>query len=104
VRWQTSPKRVVLKVRTSGKVSLFNAAGSVDLVADVNGWFTDGTTSNAAGDVFTGTSPNRIMDTRLGGAPAGPGSTIHMNVLGQGGVPADAHSVVLNVTVTNPTA
>ena len=27
-----------------------------------------------------------------------------MNVLGQGGVPADAHSVVINVTVTNPTA
>jgi len=104
VAGQTSANRVVVKVGTGGKVSLYNPAGTVDLVADVNGWFTDGTTNTAAGDIFTGTSPNRIMDTRLGGSPAGPGSTIHMNVVGQGGVPANAHSVVLNVTVTNPTA
>ena len=104
VAGQTVPNRVVVKVGTGGMITLFNAAGSVDLVADVNGWFTDGTTSDASGDVFTGTSPSRIMDTRLGGAPAGPGSTIHMNVVGQGGVPSSAHSVVLNVTVTNPTA
>ncbi len=102
VAGQTVPNRVVAKVSSGGKVSLYNAAGSVNLVADVNGWFTDGTTSNASGDIFTGTSPSRIMDTRLGGAPAGPASTIHMNVIGQGGVPAGAHSVVLNVTVTNP--
>jgi hypothetical protein len=103
VAGQTVPNRVIVKVGTGGKVSLFNAAGSVDLVADVNGWFTDGTTSTASGDVFTGTSPKRIMDTRLGGSPAGPGTTIHMNVLGQGGVPSNAHSVVINVTVTDPT-
>jgi hypothetical protein len=103
VAGQTVPNRVVVKVGTAGKVSLFNAAGSVDLVADLNGFFTDATGS-PSGDIFTGTSPSRIMDTRLGGAPAGPGSTIHMNVIGQGGVPSGAHSVVINVTVTNPTA
>lgn len=102
VAGQTVPNRVIVKVGTGGKVSLYNPAGTVDLVADVNGWFTDGTTSNAAGDIFFGTGPNRIMDTRLGGAPAGPASTIHMNVWNQGGVPTTAHSVVLNVTVTNP--
>jgi hypothetical protein len=101
---QTVPNRVIVKVGTAGKVSLFNAAGSVDLIADVNGWFTDGS-AGSAGDIFTGLTPNRIMDTRLGGSPMGPGSTIHMNVAGQGGVPpTGAHSVVLNVTVTNPTA
>jgi hypothetical protein len=99
---QTVPNRVIVKVGTGGKVSLYNPAGTVDLVADVNGWFTDGTSNTASGDVFTGTTPSRIMDTRLGGAPAGPASTIHMNVVGQGGVPAGAHSAVLNVTVTNP--
>ena len=105
VAGQTVPNRVIVKVGTGGKVTLFNAAGNVDLIADVNGWFTDGTTSNAAGDIFNGTGPNRIMDTRLGGSPIGPGATIHMNVAGQGGVPASgAHSVVLNVTVTMPTA
>ena len=104
VAHQTVPNRVIVRVGTGGKVSLFNAAGNVDLVADVNGWFTDGTTSNAAGDIFTGVNPNRILDTRLGGSPIGPGQTIHMNVTGQGGVPAGAHSVVINVTATNPTA
>ena len=105
VAGQTVPNRVIVKVGTGGMVSFFNAAGNVALIADVNGWFTDGTTSNASGDVFTGTEPNRIMDTRQGGSPIGPGQTIHMNVAGQGGVPASgAHSVVINVTVTNPTA
>ena len=104
VAHQTVPNRVIVKVGTGGKVSLFNAAGNVDLVADVNGWFTDGTTSNAAGDIFTGVNPNRIMDTRLGGSPIGPGQTVHMNVIGQAGIPAAAHSVVINVTATNPTA
>jgi hypothetical protein len=103
VAGQTVPNRVIVKVGTAGKVTLFNAAGSIDLVADVNGWFTDAS-GTPSGDVFTGTSPSRIMDTRLGGAPAGPASTIHMNVIGQGGVPAGAHTVVINVTVTNPTA
>jgi hypothetical protein len=98
---QTVPNRVTVKVGTGGKVSLYNAAGSVNLVADVNGWFTNAT-GTPSGDIFVGTSPKRIMDTRLGGAPAGPASTTHMNVTGQGGVPAGAHSVVLNVTVTNP--
>lgn len=105
VAGQTVPNRVIVKVGTGGNVTLFNASGAVDLVADVNGWFTDGTTSTASGDIFNGTGPNRIMDTRLGGSPIGPGGVIHMNVAGQGGVPASgAHSVVLNVTVTNPTA
>jgi hypothetical protein len=104
VAGQTVPNRVIVKVGTGGQVSLFNAAGSINLVADVNGWFTD-TTAGQSGDIFVGTSPSRIMDTRLSGAPAGPASTIHMNVAGQGGVPSSgAHSVVLNVTVTNPAA
>jgi hypothetical protein len=104
VAGQTVPNRVIVKVGTGGKVSLFNAAGSINLVADVNGWFTD-TSDSPSGDIFIGTAPNRIMDTRVAGAPAGPASTIHMNVAGQGGVPASgAHSVVLNVTVTNPSS
>src|SRR6266852_7842427 len=49
--------------------------------------------------------PARILDTRLGGGPLGPGATLNVQVLGQGGVPAAGVSaVLLNVTVTDTTA
>ena len=53
-------------------------------------------------------SPFRIMDTRYGiGAPqgaVGAGGVVSLQVTGTGGVPTDASTVVLNVTVTAPTA
>jgi hypothetical protein len=49
-------------------------------------------------------SPARILDTRFS-APLGPGATADLLVAGQGGVPASGVSaVVLNMTVTSPTA
>src|SRR5260370_11841162 len=49
--------------------------------------------------------PARILDRRLGGGPLGPGATLKVRVLGQGGVPAAGVSaVLLNVTVTDTTA
>ena len=54
-------------------------------------------------------TPARILDTRIGlGAPAAPlgaGATLALQVTGRGGVPAGGVSaVVVNVTVTGPTA
>jgi hypothetical protein len=53
-------------------------------------------------------APARILDTRSGvGAPAarvGPGGTIDLQVTGAGGVPRGATAVVMNVTVTEPSA
>jgi hypothetical protein len=103
VAGQTVPNRVIVKLGTGGKVTLYNAYGNVDLIADVNGWFTDntGTTiANGSGDVFVGTTPTRILDTR-GSTPLGGNSS---GVLTVTGVPTSAHAAVLNVTVTNPTA
>lgn len=66
--------------------------------------------STSTGDraIFEPLAPARILDTRDGtGAPAakvGPGQTIDVPVLGQGGVPADATAVVINLTVTQPSA
>jgi murein DD-endopeptidase MepM/ murein hydrolase activator NlpD len=53
-------------------------------------------------------TPTRILDTRAGnGAPAAPlagGSTLNVEVVGRGGVPAsNVAAVILNVTVTNAT-
>lgn len=65
------------------------------------------TVSVTAG-TYAALSPSRALDTRAAnGAPAasvGPGGTVHLQVLGRGGVPASGVSaVVLNVTVTGPT-
>ena len=56
-------------------------------------------------------NPARVLDTRIGtgtgGAitPVGPAATIDLTVAGAGGVPAlGVSSVVLNVTVVEPTA
>ncbi|MEV0267394.1 hypothetical protein AB0H43_01280 [Hamadaea sp. NPDC050747] len=62
----------------------------------------------AAGTYYA-LSPTRILDTRTGNgaakAPLGPGKVINLQVTGRGGVPATGvGSVVLNVTVTGPTA
>ena len=56
---------------------------------------------------FNAVTPQRVLDTRNGiGAPrgpVGPGQSIDVAIAGQGGVPIDASSVVLNVTVTQAT-
>ena len=109
---QTVPNRVVVKVGATGQVSIFNFAGRTDAVVDVGGWFTDGSDPAATGGKFTGLTPARILDTRIGqGAPAAVGANGLVSVLvaGQGLVPAmtatvPPKAVVLNVTVTNTTA
>jgi hypothetical protein len=110
VAGQTVPNRVIVKVginpqtSTNGWVSIYNALGSVNVIADVGGWFTDGTDPMATGAAFVGMTPTRVIDTRNGQGPIGGGSTLVLPIAGQSGVPATATAVVLNVTVTNPTA
>jgi hypothetical protein len=100
---QTVANRVQVAVDSTGKVDIYNAAGSVDVVADLNGWFT-GASSAAAQYVYSGQAPTRILDTRDGGGSLGPGAVHPVQVAGVGGVPVDAKAVVANLTVTNTTA
>ncbi|MFT3791121.1 MAG: S8 family serine peptidase [Rudaea sp.] len=104
---QTIPNLVIAQVGTDGAVSMFNSAGSTDLVADVMGWF-------PTGSELTPLQPARLLDTRANGATidgqlardgaVGAGQTKVLPVLGRGGVPASGvNAVVLNVTVTQPT-
>ncbi len=110
VAGQTVPNRVIVKVGTNGKVSIFNFQGSVHMVADVSGWFVDAATNpSATGSAFNGLTPKRILDTRTAKGPVGPGATITVPVASLGGVPAMTSAtpptaVVLNVTVTDTTA
>jgi hypothetical protein len=103
---QTVPNRVVVKVGAGGMVTFFNAYGTVDVVADVGGWFTDSSDPLATGAGFIGVTPSRILDTRNGAGPLRSGETRPLTVT-RGSVPSVRSStppraVVLNVTVTNP--
>ncbi|MFD0372722.1 hypothetical protein [Streptomyces sp. NPDC127114] len=102
---QTIPNLVVVPVGADGKVAFYNRSGSVDLLADVAGYFTtDGT-----GSAYRPITPTRLMDTRSGlgvaQAKVGAGQTVTLQVAGQGGIPASGvTAVVLNVTAVAPTA
>jgi L,D-transpeptidase catalytic domain/Putative peptidoglycan binding domain len=95
---QTVPNMVTVGLGANGYISLFNYAGTTDLVVDVAGWYTSG---------FHPVTPARVADTRNGqcGVRLGPGETRQVAVTGQAGVPVDsAGAVALNLTVVNPTA
>jgi hypothetical protein len=103
---QTVPNRVIVKVGAGGKLTFFNAAGTVDVIADVGGWFTDASDPLATGAGFIGVTPTRILDTRNGAVPLKPGETRSLTVA-SAPVPqiislTPPRAVVLNVTVTNP--
>jgi hypothetical protein len=103
----TVANTVVTGLSADGRISVYNNAGSANVVVDVQGWF-------APGQGYTAVTPARLADTR--GAPtidsqfAGeghlpPGGSYDLQVVGRGGVPADGvGAVVLNVAATNPTA
>ncbi|MFI8362984.1 peptidoglycan recognition protein [Streptomyces sp. NPDC085612] len=100
---RTIPNLVVVPV-LDGKVSFYNNQGSVDLIADITGYFT----STGGGATQTNFGPKRLMDTRTGlGVPAGAlgaGGVVTLPVAGVDGIPATGvKAVVLNVTATNPT-
>ncbi len=107
VRNQTVPNLVIVPLGSNGKVRLFNnSSGSVQLVADVSGYFT-GSDSPSGQGAFGSVPPNRLLDTRTGtGAPKGAVASHGSAVFGVtgGAVPAGVSAVVLNVTVTAPSA
>jgi hypothetical protein len=91
------PNLVTARVGDGGSVSIFNDLGTVDVVADVQGWYTNA--ADAVGSSYVPVNPARVLDTRAG-SPVGAGSLIQLQVAGAGGVPATgARAVVLNMTV-----
>ncbi len=111
VAGQTVPNRVVVKVGTGGKVDFYNSTGTVDLIVDVGGYYTD-PTPGGSGSRYTYVTPARLLDTRDGtggfSLPVGPGGVIPLQVAGLKGVTTmdsatPPRAVALNVTVTNPT-
>jgi hypothetical protein len=105
---QTVPNLVIVKVGDFGKVSAYNCCGFTHVIFDVVGWYgaQQGPSPGDVGTLFRSLSPARILDTRVGlgwGGKLGAG-TANVDVTGVGGVPEGAKGVVLNTTVTQPTA
>ncbi|MGW7461647.1 hypothetical protein [Streptomyces sp. NPDC054797] len=103
VAGQTVPNMTIVPVGADGYVELANrSSGTVDLIADVTGYFT-----RAVASGYTSLDPYRVVDSREGLGTAGgqvPGqSTFAVPIAGHAGVPYQGvTAVALNVTVTNP--
>lgn len=110
---QTVANRVVVGLGVGGLIDIYNAAGSVDVIADLNGQFREETSNATAGCRLTPVTPARILDTRdgTGGVvgPVGPRQSVAVQVAGMGGVPLmtaaiPPRAVILNITATAPSA
>ncbi len=105
--FETIPNLATTALGAGGALSIFNAVGSVHLIADVVGYFDDGST---VGSLFNGIVPTRVLDSRgstggWNGAKLGPGASRDLVVRGgTTGVPLTATAVVMNVTATDGSA
>ncbi len=97
-----TPNQVTVLLGTNHKVDLYNLAGSVDLVADLSGYYAPG-----SGNPFFPVTPERVLDTRQTGplgatGPLGPGGSSTLSFAPW--VPGSTTAVVFNLTGTDVTA
>jgi hypothetical protein len=95
------PNLVTVRVGGTGQVNIFNAAGSVDVIADLAGYYGPPTDSTGSGN-YVPLQPFRLLDTRES-YPIGPSASVPIKVSGTA-VPPAAEAVVLNVTARNPSS
>ena len=100
----TVANRVVVPVGSTGQITVYNPTGSTDVVVDVDGYFTNGTSTPSHESLFTPITPTRVLDTRLTHQTLGPGATLSQQITGMDGIAAGATAVVTNVTATDTTA
>ena len=101
---ETRNTTATVRLSPGGALDLRSSVGTTDVVADLVGWYDDGTMD---GDRFTPTEPTRIVDTRDGtGGHLGKVGTagVDIPVAGVAGIPADATAVVVNLAATEGTA
>ena len=98
------PNLVIVGIGSAGKVNLFNANGTVDLVADIVGYYSSDNTAKQ----FYPVTPVRALDTRYGtggvSSPVGQGASIALTIRGANGIPAGASAIVMNTTAVTPNA
>ena len=101
----TTANTVISKVSGTGKVSVYNNAGSADVLIDITGYYTNSSTTTTGG-TFVALTPARAYDSRATGeSPIGAGATKAVQVTGLAGVPSSGVSaVVVNITGVGATA
>ncbi len=105
VAGETRPNLVTVKLGDKGAVRLYNHSGSVDLIADVVGYYENDANRASTDGRVVAFHPYRILDTRSSGVPVGAGATVSVNagmllpIIGE--VPSGA---IINVTATQPTS
>jgi hypothetical protein len=112
------PNRVIVPLGPDQDVCVYNSAGTVNFILDVNGWFGNGSESSA-GALFHVVTSLRICDTRstavtgysteCSGKALGQSATLTIPVDGVDGLPATGGSsppvaVIANVTAVSGTA
>ncbi|WP_308195496.1 S8 family peptidase [Dactylosporangium sp. AC04546] len=99
----TGANAVTVPVGTGGKVDIFNAGGSVDVIADTLGYYT--ASGAAAGGLYHRFYPERLIDTRDYGKVGGR-QTLQLG-LSVNGLPDSGKQIkalALNITAVNPDA
>jgi hypothetical protein len=106
----TTPNLAIVPLDGATSFDVGNFLGDTDVVVDLEGFFTPSVSTSGTGHFYP-LNPARITDTRAGSSEANSGdtlragSTLNVQVTGQGGVPsAGVSAVELNVTATNTTA
>jgi hypothetical protein len=98
----TVPNLVTATIGQGGAVNIYNALGTVNVIADVEGYFNPASVSDPTGE-FHPISPIRVCDTRSSCQSHGilhGGQSIVVNASAAGGIPSDgsAEAAVLNLT------
>ena len=104
---QSVPNLVTVPVGADGRIALSNnSTGATHVIVDVAGYYTGGAAGVAG--AYAAVTPARVADSRVGIGVAGrlgPDQAVPVQISGFGGVPpVGAAAVVVNVTVTEPTA
>lgn len=96
---------VIVPVGADGKIDIYNSGTqSVNVVDDITGYYTTATT----GEHYFPAGSDRVLDTRRynpntqNGSLVTAGDTVNLPTPSE--IPASNPSLVLNVTVTSPTA
>ncbi|MBD1590451.1 hypothetical protein HC744_00145 [Arthrobacter sp. S1_S22] len=100
IRGHNVANSITVPIGEEGKVTLLNTSSdSTHLIADVSGYYIGGVPTVAG--AFVPMVPSRFLDTRVTSSPVGPDSTVSFQVTGEEGVPANASSVIFNLTVAD---
>ncbi len=104
VAGQNVANLVTTALSATGGVSIYSSGTDVDVVVDVEGYYTS-TPSTTGYGLYNSISPVRALGTLAVGAPVAANTSVPVTVTGTvTGVPASAIAVVVNVTAAHGNA